>query len=236
MVGWLVDGGLVPIGVGNIGSNPMTIACKRPHQRVTKVHGWCKKRSLYLENKNYMSVRTKVLKKQWELFSFSEFMSKSRFISSYRLKKAFLGVFLTLVVGYVGFNLSLQLPKVEIRMNGGFTVENRAQAKFERPEDIVEVKELTIEEKIAKTFPENPKIMIAVAKAESGLNPLATNRNTNGSRDIGLFQINSVHGGDDLELFDVDKNLKVAREVYDKQGITAWSAVNNGSYLKFLKQ
>lgn len=97
------------------------------------------------------------------------------------------------------------------------------------------VKELTVEEKIAKTFPENPEVMIAVAKAESGLNPLTTNRNTNGSRDIGLFQINSVHGYSDLEMFDVDKNLVAARAIYDKQGITAWAAVNNVSYLKHIK-
>jgi len=96
-------------------------------------------------------------------------------------------------------------------------------------------KEKTIEEKIADTFPENPSIMIAVAKAESGLNPLATNRNKNGTRDIGLMMINSVHGDDDLDMFDVDKNLKAARKIYDSQGITAWAAFNNNSYKQFLK-
>ena len=99
----------------------------------------------------------------------------------------------------------------------------------------IEVKELTIEEKISKMFPENPTVMIAVAKAESGLDPMATNRNTNGTRDIGILMVNSVHGYDDLEMFDVDKNLAAAREVYDKQGITAWSAFNNGSYKKFMQ-
>lgn len=96
-------------------------------------------------------------------------------------------------------------------------------------------KEKSIEEKIAETFPENPALMIAVAKAESGLDKMATNRNKNGSRDIGLMMINSVHGYDDIEMFDVDKNLKAAREIYDKQGITAWAAFNNGSYKQFLK-
>lgn len=96
-------------------------------------------------------------------------------------------------------------------------------------------KEKTIEEKIADTFPENPSLMIAVAKAESGLNSMATNRNKNGTRDIGLMMINSVHGYDDLEMFDVDKNLKAARKIYDSQGITAWAAFNNNSYKQFLK-
>ena len=76
--------------------------------------------------------------------------------------------------------------------------------------------------------------MIAVAKAESGLNPLTVNKNTNGTWDRGIFQINSVHGDDDLEMFDVDKNLIAARAVYDKQGITAWSSFNNGAYLSKL--
>ncbi len=106
----------------------------------------------------------------------------------------------------------------------------KAQAKAPEAE-----KEKSIEEKIADTFPENPSIMIAVAKAESGLNPLATNRNKNGTRDIGLMQINSIHGYGDLDMMDVDKNLDAARKIYDSQGITAWAAFNNGSYTKFIK-
>ena len=163
-------------------------------------------------------------------------MTRNRYVGSYpKLKRFILGSFATLVIGYVGFNLSLQVPEIKVTWDKGpLVIENHAQAKFEAIQD-VPVKELTIEEKIAEAFPENPAVMIAVAKAESGLNPLATNRNTNGSRDIGLMMINSVHGNDDLEMFDVDKNLAEARKVYEKQGITAWAAFNNGSYLKFLK-
>mgnify|MGYP002067122099 CR=1 FL=1 len=94
---------------------------------------------------------------------------------------------------------------------------------------------VTIEEKIAAVFPENPKIMIAVAQAESQMNPLASHKNTNGSVDCGLFQINSVHGKDQLELFDVDKNIEAARLVYEKQGLGAWVAFSSGAYLKFVK-
>lgn len=104
----------------------------------------------------------------------------------------------------------------------------------ERTDQYGALVEGSIEEKIAIVFPENPKLMVAVAKAESGLNPLTVHKNTNGSRDIGIMQINSVHGEDDLEMMDVDKNLAVARKVYEKQGITAWAAFSNGSYKKFL--
>ncbi len=94
---------------------------------------------------------------------------------------------------------------------------------------------LSIEEKIRKTFPENPEVMIAIAKAESKLNPHAINRaNRNGSVDTGIFQINSIHGYSEEFLKNEDNNLKVARKIYDTQGITAWSAYNNGAFLNWL--
>jgi hypothetical protein len=166
---------------------------------------------------------------------FVVFMTRNRYVGSYpKLKRFILSNFLLLVIGFVGWNISLQTPEISVKWdNGPIVIEQRAEAKFEAIQD-VPVKEITIEEKIAKTFPENPELMIAVFKAESGLNPMATNKNTNGSRDIGIAQINSVHGHDDLEMFDVDKNLKVAREIYDKQGILAWYGFSNGSYKKFM--
>lgn len=94
---------------------------------------------------------------------------------------------------------------------------------------------LSIEEKIRITFPEEPDIMLAIAKAESQLNPHAINRaNRNGSVDTGIFQINSIHGYDEEYLKNEDNNLKIAREIYEKQGITAWASYNNGAYLKWL--
>lgn len=162
-------------------------------------------------------------------------MTRNRYVGSYpKLKRFILANFLLLVIGFVGWNITLNMPEVSFKWSGDIiTYEQRVEAKFDTKETIE--KELTIEEKIAKIFPENPEVMIAVAKAESNLNPYATNRNTNGSRDIGLFQINSVHGNSDLEMFNVDKNLIAARKIYEKQGITAWSAVNNNSYLKHIK-
>lgn len=48
----------------------------------------------------------------------------------------------------------------------------------------------------------------AIAQAESGGNIGATNENTNGTVDRGLFQINSVHGV--ISTYDVAKNIKAA--------------------------
>ena len=94
-----------------------------------------------------------------------------------------------------------------------------------------------IEELIRKYFPEEPEIMIAIAKAESGqdLNPKAYNKNNNGSEDIGVFQVNTIHGYDKEWLQDPENNCKAARKVYDTQGKQAWVAYNNGNYKYNLK-
>lgn len=93
---------------------------------------------------------------------------------------------------------------------------------------------LSIEDKIKQTFPEQPEIMLAVAKAESKLNPHATNINRNGTKDTGIFQVNSVHGYNEEWLKNEDNNLKAARKIYEKQGLKAWYAYQNGAYLKHL--
>lgn len=96
----------------------------------------------------------------------------------------------------------------------------------------VESDTVSLETLIREAFPECPGLMVAIAKAESGMNPNAINHNRNGSVDRGLFQINSIHGFVNLE--DPKTNIEAAKKVYEKQGITAWAAYNNGSYKQFL--
>ncbi|MGL4602962.1 MAG: transglycosylase SLT domain-containing protein, partial [Iodobacter sp.] len=48
-------------------------------------------------------------------------------------------------------------------------------------------------ERAGQSFGISPELLYAIAQQESGLNPQASNRNSNGSDDIGLMQINSVH-------------------------------------------
>lgn len=71
-------------------------------------------------------------------------------------------------------------------------------------------------------------VLIAVAKTESGFKPDALNRNTNGSRDIGLMQINDIwlptlakFGINEKALLDACTNLKVG----------AWILSNNAKKL-----
>lgn len=83
----------------------------------------------------------------------------------------------------------------------------------------------TVEDKIRATFPENPERAIAIFKCESGLRPNAFNgKNTNGTWDAGLAQINSIHGVSKSMLMDINVNLAVARVIYERAGnsFTPW--------------
>jgi soluble lytic murein transglycosylase-like protein len=62
----------------------------------------------------------------------------------------------------------------------------------------------------------NPYLLYAIAKTESGLDPVAVNRNKNGSYDVGIMQINSSwfpqlrkYGISEQELFDPCVNIHV---------------------------
>lgn len=75
----------------------------------------------------------------------------------------------------------------------------------------------------------------AVALAESGGNPGASNRNKNGSVDRGLWQVNSIHGG--LSTFDPLANARAAVSISTggtnwRPWCAAWSTgLCSGSYL-----
>lgn len=79
---------------------------------------------------------------------------------------------------------------------------------------------------------------VAVALAESGGNPQATNRNTNGSGDYGLWQINSVHA--DLlrsgTWSDPYDNARMAFRVYSDAGqkFSPWVAYTTGRHLAYV--
>lgn len=73
----------------------------------------------------------------------------------------------------------------------------------------------------------------AIAKSESGLNPEAWNANTNGTLDIGLFQINSIHWdkcGGMANLLDPLENAKCAKMIKDDSGWYPWVVYQIGSF------
>lgn len=80
--------------------------------------------------------------------------------------------------------------------------------------------------------------------AESGLNPKASNwqdshRGCTGS--FGIFQIGCVHESDLDTLYNVEKNIRIARAIYDDakartgNGWAPWGAHSNGSYLAYMR-
>ncbi len=81
-------------------------------------------------------------------------------------------------------------------------------------------------------------IAIAVAFAESSGNPVATNKNNNGSTDYGLWQINSIHAAilkQGSWQNPVD-NARMAKRVFDEAGgrWTPWVTYKTGAYLKYM--
>ncbi|MDO4868058.1 MAG: transglycosylase SLT domain-containing protein [bacterium] len=89
---------------------------------------------------------------------------------------------------------------------------------------------------IVEKYSWDSKVMLAIAQAESGCNPRSDNSelNADGTYDYGLFQINSVHGYNRNTLANPAKNTEIAFKIWQLQGYRAWSAYNNGSYLKFM--
>ena len=90
--------------------------------------------------------------------------------------------------------------------------------------DYYVVREKTIAEKIATTFPETPELMLAIANCESGLNQEAVSH----TRDFGVMQVNERVWDETAQELDLDyknnedDNLEMARYIYEIQGLDAW--------------
>lgn len=90
-------------------------------------------------------------------------------------------------------------------------------------------------------FPDNFLVTaVAVALAESGGNPQATNHNTNGTTDYGLWQINSIHQADlrGGEWSNPNDNARMAYAVFKRAGNSwwPWYAFRNGKHVQFMNR
>lgn len=70
----------------------------------------------------------------------------------------------------------------------------------------------------------------------STFNPRAINHNRNGTVDRGVFQINSIHGGEDM--FDWKTNVDMAYTIYRSRGnkFTAWTCAHTVGEKNYLGQ
>lgn len=99
------------------------------------------------------------------------------------------------------------------------------------------------EEMIREVFGKDADVAIAIAKAESNLNPDAVgDKHLTYQRDgkqygdsIGLFQIRTFPDRPHRDLLkDPYINVRYAYVIYTKHGFAAWSVFKSGKYEKFL--
>lgn len=74
--------------------------------------------------------------------------------------------------------------------------------------------------------------------AESGLKPYALNskdshKGCTGS--YGIFQIGCLHETDPNLLYDIEYNIKRAKEIYDAEGWRPWGAYTSKAYVAYLR-
>ena len=184
-----------------------------------------------------MPLYRRLISSNWYMYQ----LTRNRYCGSNpRCKRAILQVFLVIVVIFVrnGVIDQLQDYQVDIRhgvmVSGAVPVAIAYVSQVSEAESKVSAQDTGIEERICKVFGEDCEIMIAIAKAESGLRADASNTNRNGSTDTGLFQINSIHGYSVEDMKNVDKNIEAAKKIYDKQGLQAWVVYNTGAYKRYL--
>lgn len=80
----------------------------------------------------------------------------------------------------------------------------------------------------------NANIAMAVMKAESGCNPNAANHNDHHGQCVGSFglmQLACLHTDNPRN---PSENIRVAYQIYSRQGWQPWGAYTNGSYLQHL--
>lgn len=165
-------------------------------------------------------------------------------------KVIFFVVIIPLVLGFlvgVLVNVYRFIDSNQIYLKSPVIFQNPVEIKPREVVFFVEVQqvakvetETTTEAKVCEAFGvENCKIAVAIMKAESGGKVGAFNSNTNGSVDIGLFQINSVHfdkvSCSLQEVATEDGNIACALSIYKTSGWSPWVAFNSGAFKQFVK-
>ena len=75
--------------------------------------------------------------------------------------------------------------------------------------------------KIARVFKDDPYTAIRVAHCESRLRQEKIGQNED-SIDVGVFQINQKWHNQRGNAYDIDENIRIAKEIYDEQGWNPW--------------
>lgn len=88
-------------------------------------------------------------------------------------------------------------------------------------------------------FGKDAKMALAISQAENGSRKCdrVSKPNSNGSVDIGLFQVNNLaHKGKatETELKDCLTNIRIAKQIFDSSGWHPWTVYRTEAYKKYL--
>lgn len=146
-------------------------------------------------------------------------MSKRKFYEDYnftcRLGIIFILIFLLL-------NILGQSKRTEPRpLISPIASVKEVEAQEPTPTPILSQKE-QINKEIKDVFGEQAELAKHVAFCESSLNPEATHKNNDGTIDVGLFQINSIHNQKTEDMLNYKKNIEYAYKLFLNQGLQPW--------------
>jgi len=98
----------------------------------------------------------------------------------------------------------------------------------------IEPKELSTEDKIKEVFGQDAKMALAIAQCESQMDSQRIGDTNMAKFSYGLFQINQTwHDYPAKTLLDADENIRIAHEIFLKDGWQRWSCYTEKFYLKY---
>jgi len=154
-------------------------------------------------------------------------MKKYKTIKRQQTKQKHLALFFSTLVGISAILITLQGVNAELILNQGIEYKTPYTGKSEQ----IKVVDMTIADHIWNIFTEeynltlNEKITaMRIIDCESRFDPYAINKNTDGSFDLGLWQINEVYHDITRECaFDVYCSTRYAMSIYKSwDSFEAW--------------
>lgn len=168
---------------------------------------------------------------------------KGRFASKTKIIIPILIGFMITIIGFIAFrsvivwfdNNKITYNPLDVRVSlPNIKIEKREPEIIRAVVDYPDTIDTPVEQYICEKWGlMDCKVALAVAKSESGMNCHAFNANDNGTIDVGIFQINSIHYDDDFTIADATdcyKNIDKAHEIYQEQGWSPWVVFWNGSF------
>ena len=146
-------------------------------------------------------------------------------VSCYLISGAFYECFQIVKTKFYETKKIIIIPEVGAGTSDGDSDVNRLSGEVSQPisDNTEEGVEDTIRRVAEEVGFEETENLIGIANCESSLNPMAINVNSDGSLDLGLFQINEKWHGSDRECyFDLECATRKAIEIQRKSGWNAW--------------